>query len=80
MAGELRKTGIPFVGDLPWGTRFCYFYSYMSFKYSCTNRTAIAPSPTAEATRFAEPDRTSPAAKTPGRLVSSRKGWRLAVQ
>lgn len=26
MAGELRKTGIPFVGDLPWGTHFCYFY------------------------------------------------------
>ena len=35
---------------------------------------AIAPSPTAEATRLTEPDRTSPAANTPGRLVSSRNG------
>jgi hypothetical protein len=30
-----------------------------------------APSPTAAATRLTEPDRTSPMAKTPGRLVSS---------
>ena len=37
-----------------------------------TNCTAIAPSPTAAAQRFVDPDRTSPAAKTPGRLVSSR--------
>ena len=36
----------------------------------CTKWMAIAPSPTAEATRFTEPLRTSPAAKTPGRLVS----------
>src|ERR1700757_4799881 len=31
---------------------------------------AIPPSPTAAAQRFTEPDRTSPAAKIPGRLVS----------
>ena len=37
-------------------------------------RTAIAPSPTAEATRLIEPERTSPAANTPGRLVSSGSG------
>ena len=30
------------------------------------------PSPTPEATRLTLPDRTSPAAKTPGVLVSSR--------
>ena len=36
------------------------------------NCTAIAPSPTAVAQRFVEPERTSPAAKMPGRLVSSR--------
>lgn len=41
---------------------------------SCTNRTAAAPSPTADATRRAEPLRTSPAAKTPGRLVSRDSG------
>src|SRR6185295_7808391 len=52
---------------------------YISFRYSCTNWTAIAPSPTAEATRLTEPDRTSPEAKTPGRLVSRRYGWRAAV-
>ena len=26
MAEELRKTGISVVGDVPWGTHFCYFY------------------------------------------------------
>jgi hypothetical protein len=32
---------------------------------------ALAPSPTADATRLVEPLRTSPTANTPGRLVSS---------
>src|SRR5437762_12424631 len=53
---------------------------HSSFRYSCTNWTAMAPSPTAEATRLTEPERTSPAANTPVRLVSSRNGWRRAVQ
>src|SRR5437899_12713986 len=53
---------------------------HIVFKYSCTNWTAIDPSPTAEATRLTEPERTSPAANTPGRLVSSRNGCRRAVQ
>jgi hypothetical protein len=39
-------------------------------------RTAIDPSPTADATLFTEPLRTSPAANTPGWLVSSIPGWR----
>ena len=26
MAMELRQTGISVVGDVPWGTHFCYFY------------------------------------------------------
>ena len=43
---------------------------------ACTKLTAIDPSPTADATRFTEPLRTSPAANTPGRLVSSRNGAR----
>jgi hypothetical protein len=43
---------------------------------SCTRRTTVAPSPTAEATRLIDPCRTSPAAKTPGMLVSSGKGSR----
>src|SRR3712207_7957143 len=38
----------------------------------------MAPSPTAEATRLIEPLRTSPAANTPGRLVSSRYGSRAS--
>ncbi len=37
-----------------------------------TNWTAIDPSPTAAATRFMLPERTSPTAKIPGRLVSSK--------
>ena len=37
-----------------------------------TNCTAMAPSPTAVAQRLVDPERTSPAAKTPGTLVSSR--------
>ena len=41
---------------------------------------AIEPSPTAEATRFIEPWRTSPAAKTPGMLVSSENGLRSSGQ
>src|SRR5580693_3906518 len=42
------------------------------------NATAIEPSPTAEATRLMLPARTSPTAKIPGRLVSSRKGARVS--
>ena len=43
-----------------------------SDRYWWTNWTAIAPSPTAEATRLTDDARTSPTAKTPGTLVSSR--------
>ena len=44
-------------------------------------RTALAPSPTAEATRFSEVSRTSPAANTVGMLVSNGSGGRpSAVQ
>src|SRR5687767_5609188 len=45
-------------------------------RYRWTRYTDIAPSPTAEATRFMESSRTSPAAKTPGTLVSSVNGDR----
>ena len=41
---------------------------------------AVAPPPTAEATRLTEPWRMSPAANTPGRLVSSSSGARLGVR
>src|SRR3954471_16976363 len=41
-----------------------------------TNATAIDPSPTADATRLTLPLRTSPTAKMPGLLVSSRYGAR----
>jgi hypothetical protein len=37
----------------------------------------MPPSPTAAAQRFTEPERTSPAAKMPGQLVSSGPGKRL---
>src|SRR5262245_27482797 len=38
---------------------------------------AIPPSPTAAAQRLPDPERTSPAANIPGRLVSIGVGWRL---
>src|SRR4029077_20854950 len=41
-------------------------------RWAWTNWTAIAPSPTAVAQRLVEPERTSPAANTPGMSVSSR--------
>ena len=62
-----RRSGVP----TSWPSA-CFAW----FRYSWTNCTAIAPSPTAEATLLTEPDRTSPAAKTPGRLASSRNGGR----
>lgn len=49
-------------------------------RYRCTKWTAIAPSPTAEATRFIESSRTSPAAKTPGTPVSREYGGRGSRQ
>jgi len=39
----------------------------------------MPPSPTAAAQRFTEPERTSPAAKMPRRLVSSGAGGRFAA-
>ena len=45
-------------------------------RYSSTERIAAAPSATAAATPWGERWRTSPAAKTPGRLVSSVYGTR----
>src|SRR5437764_14746870 len=46
-------------------------------KHACSVATTCAPSPTAAATRLVEPERTSPMANTPRRLVSS--GRRLLV-
>src|SRR6266513_4617447 len=44
---------------------------------SWTPAMAMPPSPTAAAQRFTDPERTSPAAKMAGRLVSSGLGGRL---
>ena len=52
----------------------------VSARYSCARRTTIDPSPTAEATRFIAPARTSPAANTPGTLVSRGSGSRRSFQ
>src|SRR4029079_4503681 len=49
---------------------------HMVSRYMCTRLTAVEPSPTADATRFIDARRTSPAANTPGRLVSNRNGAR----
>src|SRR5208282_5376153 len=46
-----------------------------SARKACSAATTCAPSPTAAATRLTEPERKSPIANTPGRLVSS--GLRL---
>src|SRR5713226_7252389 len=51
---------------------------YSSAKARWTRWMAMAPSPTAEATRFTLPERTSPTANTPGRLVSSICGGRAS--
>ena len=51
-----------------------------SAKRLWTSCTAIAPAPTAEATRLTEAWRTSPAASTPGMLVSSDSGGRSSGQ
>src|SRR6516165_5806840 len=42
-----------------------------SARKACSSATTCAPSPTAAATRLTEPERTSPIANTPSRLVSS---------
>ena len=47
---------------------------YSPSRYRCTSITAIAPSPTADATRLAESERASPATNTPGTLVSRWNG------
>jgi len=54
--------------------------SFHSLSTWWTNPIAIDPSPTADATRLILPARTSPTAKTPGRLVSSRWGRRPSGQ
>ena len=45
---------------------------YASRRNWCTKAIAMLPSPTAAATRLTGPERTSPHAKMPGTLVSSR--------
>src|SRR5881394_1244421 len=49
-----------------------------SFNASCTPAIAMLPSPTAAAQRLIEPERTSPTAKIPGKLVSNAAGDRGA--
>src|SRR5690349_19716387 len=51
-----------------------------SAKYRWTEAIVLAPSPTADAHRFIDPALTSPAANTPGKLVSMSKGLRSSVQ
>src|SRR3954453_4102834 len=49
-----------------------------SFNASCTPAIAMLPSPTAAAQRLTDPERTSPTAKIPGKLVSNATGERVA--
>src|SRR6267378_6850996 len=60
---------------IEWIAFFAWGFNY-SASTLCTKATAIDPSPTADATRLTFPPRTSPTAKTPGRLVSSKYGGR----
>src|SRR5258707_15551501 len=55
-------------------------HGYRLPRYWWMNCTAIEPSPTADATRFTERPRTSPATKMPGTLASSRYGSRSNFQ
>ncbi len=55
------------------GKSFLITYQVV-FRYSRISRAAVAPSPKAEATCFVLPERTSPAAKMPGMLVSRKEG------
>jgi hypothetical protein len=48
----------------------CQCQAYSPARYAWIRRTVVAPSPTAAATLLTDRDRTSPAAKTPGTLVS----------
>src|SRR3954453_23065732 len=54
-------------------------YAWPEASEAWSDRTTSAPSPTAAATRFVEPLRTSPIAKTPGPVHSSRSGPRSAA-
>ena len=54
--------------------------AHVSDRYWWTRETAIEPSPTALATRLIERERTSPATKRPGTLVSSVNGSRFSGQ
>src|SRR6476659_3252354 len=65
-------------GDVSAHSNACH--DRYSFRTRCTNATAVDPSPTADATRFMLPERTSPTANTPGRLVSSKYGGRDSGQ
>src|SRR5438105_1002486 len=62
------------------GSRWHLSLSYSCCRSRCTKEIAIDPSPTAEATRLTLPLRTSPTAKTPGRLVSNKYGVRASGQ
>ena len=61
----------PLPSTIGWIAFFAWGFNY-SASTLCTKATAIDPSPTADATRLTFPPRTSPTAKTPGRLVSSK--------
>ncbi len=70
--GELLRGEVGQERDLrqPRGLRLQGPHSFA--RYGWTRETAMAPSPTPDATRFTEPARTSPAANTPGTLASRR--------
>jgi hypothetical protein len=61
------------------GTRTAQRCQWVNARYSCTDRTAADPSPTADATRLVEPERRSPTANSPEKLVSYGSGRRPSV-
>ena len=65
--GEQEQLAQPLRGQVLAGI---HLRTHWSARYRCTSVTAIAPSPTAEATRLTESARTSPATNTPGTLDS----------
>jgi hypothetical protein len=73
-AGTRHLTSFRFCAE-----EFVLCADHSACKYSCISWIAVAPSPTADATRLTERWRTSPAANTPGMLVSKKKGSRSSL-
>src|SRR5439155_17422403 len=74
----MRRQSVDEIGRLQ--SRLCRCDRHTVSRYWWIILTVAEPSPTADATRLPEPWRTSPAANTPGTLVSNKNGSRISGQ